>query len=127
MDGDAPLDWMRGEFSPNALKPITQTANRAYPGTGNPFNVIACARVAAYAYGALADAGLLDWVSDEPAETGDALAQLYRKILEDGEAFSSWRDPEKAKKTFEEELVRLEEAVSNVRGAPGVAQRVVSA
>jgi hypothetical protein len=115
---------MMSEFSPAALKPITKAAHRRYPGDGNKLNVSAELRVAAHAYMVLADNGLLSWVSDEAAETGDALAARYREVLDDEDAFTSWKDPQKARTIFEEELNRVVEASEKVRGAPGVAQRI---
>jgi hypothetical protein len=115
---------MLSEFSPAALKPVTKAAHRRYPGDGNKLNVSAELRVAAHAYMVLADNGLLSWVTDEAAETGDALAERYREVLDDEDAFTSWRDPQKARTTFEEELARVAEAAHRVRHAPGVAQRI---
>ncbi len=126
LDGDAELGWMMSEFSPAALKPITKAAHRRYPGEGNKLNVSAELRVAAHAYMVLADHGLLSWVKDEPAETGDALVARYREVLDDDDAFTSWRDPQKARTIFEEELSRVVEASKKVRTAPGVAERVTS-
>ncbi len=134
LDGDAQLGWMMSEFSPGALKPITKASHRLYPGprSGNKLNVIAELRVAAYAYVVLSAHGLLDWVDDEPVETGLALAERYREVLNDDDdddddgAFASWTDSKKARATFAKELEQVLEATEKVRNAPGVAQRVAA-
>ena len=108
-----------------ALKPITKASRRRYSSTAaDKNNIRAELRVAAYAYVVLSVNGLLDWVDDKPEETGLALAERYREVLADDDAFAAWTNPKKAHATFEKELKRVLEATEKVRNAPGVAERI---